>query len=608
LPLNTGTATAWSTTAKDIAKIKQFLTDFGYTSTDFSNATTGPPLNGIFGATTTTGSQNWPWPKDSGSTLGTYLTSKVYVPGSTTTKLTTTTVIYQQIMRLYNWNYVIDNLGTTPCDWRARFFGTTDNTALFTSSGTLDTPQHGPYTINYNEILRWLTQSNNPFPTQMRAGRIKYYGTIPTAITGRWPSYGGTDQQFWVEFIDHVLGFRQTSSLVYQDISAMAGYGSDYTWGTIGINVAPGSTSQYMNYSDNPFRGKLRWWLSPILMVDYLQNYNMENVSGYYYKQPGNANEAPLYTAKQAFLAAIDTMQTDHPNDWVTVVPYSWPRSSSNGTASGSGSYGRFNCVRSPLGPNYGYATSALLFPFSTINADGTANNTEITPYDADQANGLIPSANLVDTPRSDGDTCFAMSLMLCYNQFAVTPVADSTLRTFVTNSPITFPTGMAGGLGRKGAQKVIIFETDGLANCTASATLNTSGAYSYYPIRYDRNNPGRSEYPAVTTYSNLNDPNVISQVKTLVTQLQTTYGTARNPFRLYAIGFGPVFASGAPDAAEALSTLQSMQYWSGTQSSASTALPSNQIITGTDAQMSANMISSYTSILQNGVQIALIK
>ena len=71
-----------------------------------------------------------------------------------------------------------------------------------------------------------------------------------------------------------------------------------------------------------------------------------------------------------------------------------------------------------------------------------------------------------MDTPRADGDTCFAMALMLCYNQFAVTPSTDTTLRSYVTSSPITFPTGMAGGMGRKGAQKVIIFETDGLANC----------------------------------------------------------------------------------------------------------------------------------------------
>ena len=66
---------------------------------------------------------------------------------------------------------------------------------------------------------------------------------------------------------------------------------------------------------------------------------------------------------------------------------------------------------------------------------------------------------------------------MLCYNQFAVTPPTDTTLRSFVTSSPITFPTGMAGGMGRKGAQKVIIFETDGLANATATASLVNAGS-----------------------------------------------------------------------------------------------------------------------------------
>ena len=50
------------------------------------------------------------------------------------------------------------------------------------------------------------------------------------------------------------------------------------------------------------------------------------------------------------------------------------------------------------------------------------------------------------------------------------------------------------------------------------------------------------------------------------------------------------------------------MQYYAGTQSSASTALPSNQIVTGTDTQMSTNMITAFTSILESGVQIALIK
>jgi len=590
-----GTSAANTTTL-----FKQFYTDFGYSNTDFSTNAYWQPLYGIYNsASTTPGDHNWPWPNDSGSSLGTYLTTNVYFPGGSR-KLTTADPQYQKIMRLYNWNYVIDSLGTTPCDWRVRFFGTNDNTKLFDNStpGDLNIPGGSTYTINYNEILRWITQSPNPFPTQMRAGCIKYYGSIPTAITGSWPNYGSTDQRFWVEFIDHVLGFRQTSAGVYTDISDIAGYGSDFNWGTI-ARTAPPSVTQYMSYTDNPQRPNLRYWFSPILMVDFLHNYNMyENVSNFYVMQAGDSYEAPIYTGRQAYAAAINTIENNHPNDWFTLVFYSEPRDSSS-------SLNRFNNVASPLGLNYNYASSALFFPPSTINANGSNNGTEVTPYDADPATGLVPSANFVDTPRPKGNTCFAMGLMLSYNQFAVTPSTDTTLRTFVSSSPITFPTGMAGGLGRKGAQKVIIFETDGLANSTATASLVNAGTYNYYQIRYDMNKPNSSEYPSITA-TNLNDPTALSQVYGLIQQLVTTYSTSRNPFRLYTVGFGSVF-QGA-NASSALTTLQTMQYYAGTQSSASTALPSNQIITGTDTQMSTNMIDTFTKILENGVQIALVK
>lgn len=120
-------------------------------------------------------------------------------------------------------------------------------------------------------------------------------------------------------------------------------------------------------------------------------------------------------------------------------------------------------------------------------------------------------------------------------------------------------------------------------------------------------NNPNNSEYPTVTEPGD-NDSTVLSNINSLVTTLNTTYGTTRNPFRLYTVGFGPVFSGS--DASSALSTLQTMQYYAGTpgQTSTTTALPSNQVITGTDAQMSSNMINTFTSILENGVQIALIQ
>jgi Flp pilus assembly protein TadG len=588
------------TTTNNSTQIKQFLTDFGYSNSDFSGATTGPALSGIYNVTSTTGSQKWPWPNDGGTTLSNYLTSQVYVPGGSR-KLTTSDPQYQQIMRLYNWNYVVDNLGTTPCDWRVRFFGTNDNTKLFNSSGSLNLPGSSTYTINYNEILRWITQSPNPFPQQLRAGRIKYYSSIPTAITGSWPNYGSTDQRFWKEFIDYALGFYQKSASSYTDISAMSGLGADFTWGNPNRTTPPASKTQYMTYTDIPARPRLRFWFGPMAMVDYMQNYNLSlNVgSPYFFMQPGDGYEAPLYPGKQAFLGAVTTMQENHPNDWFSTICYSWPRSSASTTT------GRFNCVRSPMGPNYSYAQAALLFPFATINADGSCNNTEVSPYTADPATGLTPSADFSDVPRGDGDTCFAMALMLAYNQFATTTPSDGTLRSFVSSSPITFPSGMAGGLGRKGAQKVIIFETDGLANTTATASLVNAGTYKYYKIRYDMNKPSASEFPSVTAY-NINNTTVLNQVYSLVQQLASDYTTSRNPFRLYAIGFGPVFQG--PDANSALTTLQTMQYYAGTQSSASTALPSSQIVTGTGAQMTTNMTNAFTTILENGIQIALVQ
>jgi hypothetical protein len=586
-------------TSTDSTTIKQFLTDFGYTSSDFSGSSTGPPLSGIYNVTSASGSHRWPWPNDGGTSLSNYLTTKVFIPGGGR-KLRKSDSQYQKIMRLYNWNYVVDNTGSTPCDWRLRFFGTTDNTKIFSSSGGLRAPGSGTYTINYEEILRWIVNGPNPFPSQLRAGRIKYYGSIPTSITGSWPNYGSTDQRFWVEFIDYVLGFRQTSAGSYQDISAMAGYGSDFTWGTNSITSPPSGGTQYMSYADNPDRPLLRYWFGPTAMVDYMQNYNLDNnVSGYFCMTPGDGYEAPLYTAKQAFVAAVNTMQTNHPNDWVSVISYSNPRASSSDTT------GRFNCASSPLGTNYDYASSALLFPFSTINADGSPNNTEVTPYDKDPATSLVPSANFADAPRAGGNTCFSMALMLAHNQFALTSPSDSTLRGYVSGSPITFPTAMAGGMGRKGAQKVIIFETDGLPNTTATASLVSKGAYSYYKIRYDMNKPNSSEYPSVASYST-NSSTVLNQVYSLVQQLSSSYSTTRNPFRLYAIGFGPVFTG--PNASAAQTTLQTMQYYAGTQSSPSTALAPNQIITGTDSQMLSKMVNTYTSILQSGVQVALIK
>ncbi len=102
---------------------------------------TAPPLLGLYTAANTgtspgqtpSTSQTWPWPNDSwhdAEHLPHHERLHSRFLGSPPRLLLTTDAAYQQIMRLYNWNYVVDNVGTTPCDWRIRFFGTDDNTVL----------------------------------------------------------------------------------------------------------------------------------------------------------------------------------------------------------------------------------------------------------------------------------------------------------------------------------------------------------------------------------------------------------------------------------------------------------------------------------------------
>ena len=95
---------------------------------------------------------------------------------------------------------------------------------------------------------------------------------------------------------------------------------------------SPPRRPQYMSYTDNPLRPNLRYWFGPMpwSIISRITT-STKTSSNYFFMQPGDSYEAPIYTAKQAFLAAINTMQNNHPNDWFTVVPYSGPRSSATG-------------------------------------------------------------------------------------------------------------------------------------------------------------------------------------------------------------------------------------------------------------------------------------
>jgi Flp pilus assembly protein TadG len=346
-------------------------------------------------------------------------------------------------------------------DWRKNFFfksdGQTpvdDNNILWDSSGNWKPPiDNGTvnYYVNYQAIFNWLQNTGtHPFPSQMVAGYIQYYTAIPsgsdTTLNQRfWTQYPLTDtnERFWKDYIDWVLGNYQMGSNQWWDstqdspptFTKWTGYGDDFSWtntnnssSVIYSKPTSGSPPPYMDYRDNPRRPLLHFWFGPMTMVDFLGSYNGWTQTSYqkFVWWPGTCREAPCYAAKIGLQAALQTIQSNHPNHWVSLIFYSTPNDSATDTSYG----GRFNRARAPLGQNYTRMINALWFPPYTLDNPGST----INPYDY---------AKNIEVPRAMGGICFAYPLMVAYNQFS----SNTSLQTY---NPSPAPTGDAGGLGRK--------------------------------------------------------------------------------------------------------------------------------------------------------------
>ena len=134
---------------------------------------------------------------------------------------------------------------------------------------------------------------------------------------------------------------------------------------------------------------------------------------------------------------------------------------------------------------------------------------------------------------------------------------------------------------------------------------MGSTPAYKYYKIRYDPTSSttqGNSEFPGSSGSSpDYNSYAVVDQLKTL--------GTTRKPFRLFALGFGPIYSSTSTDYTRGTTMLAQLQS-TGTPTSTATpvTLDSSQLITGTDDQMATLLQTALTTVLQGGLQCALVK
>ena len=458
-------------------------------------------------------------------------------------------------------------------DWRMRFFGTTNNTKLFDSSGNWKAPvdSNGTnYTINYTEILRWIktpyaSSSATVFPPQLRSGRIIYYDAIPDTITGMNPT--NANERFWKKYIDYVLGLYYDGSN-WSVITPKTGYGSDYSWGTPAVSNSN---------NDNPKRPRLHFWFGPMTMIDFLGNHNRGLDTSYqeHYWWPGTCTESPNYACKLGLQAALQDIERNHPNDYVSLIMFSDPKYSATDNT------GRFNDARVGLGRSYQKMIDSLWFPQSTIDNP----NTEVR-YD---------DANAMECPRAFGQTCFAMGFMLAYNQFS----SNATIRTKTT------PNGLGGGYGRRGANRLVILETDGQANYLAEASFKDNGTTKSY---YDTI---PSTYPTQTGSGvNAQVYSIVDRIVADETSSSRGYSTKRKPVLIHCVAYGTMFESYAsdPDKGAALDLLQNIQFKGKTQASASDALQSYKIITGTPTQRVDKMRQAFSTIMQEGVQISLIE
>ena len=473
-------------------------------------------------------------------------------------------------------------------DWRNTYFGTVDNTSLWDGSGNWLTPP-GNYTINYKAILAWIKAAPVTFPTTLRSGNILFYDQIPTDVP--LGSYDHTihnsnivdpNQRFWKEYIDYTLGvWRDPHGNVQSPQNPACSYGQDFTFGTIQVSAPPGG-GKYMDYLDNPERPRHRMWFGPMTLIQFLSDTGL---------LPGTAHDISMYPMKVGIGGALLDIQNNHPNDLVSTIMFDRPQYTNDDIGAGT-----FNNAQYSLTTNYQSIINSLWVPPNSGSAD-------VRLWDA---NGLL-------TPRAHGDfdanTASQYGFMLAYNQLS----SSSSLRTLdSTTAP------GVGGLGRVGAQRLVIYETDGMANIQSNpqnAFFNGGASNSYYQIQ-----PGQSLFGAgfdqnalLQTVQNIcNNPDGSPGTSPGYASNQGYPGASLpgRPVTIQTIAFGAIFEVPSGIQTNSISLLQQIATIGGTTFPSTSSDPSNgyKWCTGNLTQRQTKLRQAFTIIMNSGIPITLIQ
>ncbi|MDB5311820.1 MAG: hypothetical protein JWO38_6022 [Gemmataceae bacterium] len=505
--------------------------------------------------------------------------------------------------------------GKAMCDWRKRFFLKVSggSTVAFSSSDNInqllfrngvgytlaDGAENGTTVVpNYPAILAWLKSGPQVFPSNLRAGRILYYTSIPSTVAN---ASSNTDQRFWKDYIDFVLGQSN-----YDPKYNLAGveYAPWPEGATVGVSQGtlsgvagtanPGPPTPppppYMNYTDNPSRPRMDFWFGPATFLDFISSRS----SGRKW-WAGTVHEAQDWQLKAGINSALDDIRANHPNDQCGLAYFA---------------NFAFSTVRCPMGQDYTSLKSALFYPGSLVSKiKGGDTTTELLPYDSNFNSTLTG-----DLPNANGGTDPVTGLSLAYNL----------LSSGATHSTLVPPWGTgstAAATGRRGAAKIVIFETDGVPNAINSPYWSyykqVNGTTGQNQSYFQNDNSGTYN---VTTSGPLSGAppwdaagnaaiQVAKQIVAPTTATNPGYSLPNAPARVFGLAYGDLFYYPTARKTFGLQFLYNLQVAGNTSAAdGSNTVPSYQIITGPYQTRIDNIRTAMQTIMQSGVQVALIE
>ena len=521
--------------------------------------------------------------------------------------------------------------GNWVCDWRRRFFLRGDgasfnpqvdniNKILFRataghtlnvvtanpSAGLSDTP--GYYQLNYKAIIAWIKSGPTTLPTNVRGGRLLYYSAFPDDVT-ELAAGDTSDKRFLRAYIHYVMGVDQFDAVnaplqtwTYNSPAMLAGVESRNPYGTLSATDGAGFTptgkmtanrKPYMASTDNPNRPRAHFWFGPLSMLMFM-NRAGENRPWW----SGTTHQSQCWQLKASINSVLDDVRKNHPNDYCGLAFFA--------------NRSNFNVPLVPMGQDWFSLKNSLFFRKDTVAALKLDANSSLEhrPYTASMANDTsqIPSASGSTDPNS--------GLAVGFN---------------LLSTSTSLASADYGAYARKGAAKIVIFETDGIPNTTGSWTLTGSGVDTRYQ------NSGTAESWGGDASLNANANAGVAIVNRIVAQTSATpfagYSTPNTPARVYGIGFGYLFNgydgtnfSGmnatAQGALRFLLRVQQVGNTSGPGDPPGTAIPFEQVVTGPYQRQDPNQPESAANpggriekmrlclerIMQSGIQVTLIQ